>query len=805
MAVGLRNLSTATSGFGASTVTVPAPSGITAGDLCVIVVVAAKEGATGADVPAGWTGYSSSYTNNGSLGVASVFYKTAGSSEGSVGVAVKATSCIYYFAFTGANNSNPFDVGPVFGDGTSTAASTITSFTPANGAAAVVVYGYLKGSAAVTTSTPAGWTLAGNLSAGNYERALGFYDVTFDGSTATGTASSAFGGGQTGSWRSVTFSISQDAPSTTPKTDTDSATLTETSDVLATSTGTDTASLSETSDLQASTTGTDSATLNSETADLLATPEVTDSALLTEYAEVLQLLFATDTDTFTFSESDVSIEASMLVTETFSLTETTGLLADIPVSDSATLSDIASINVLANDSATLSEDAYISIVASDEFTLTETVGDLFAEITDTDSAVFTDEVRRLKNAPPVYEDQINYSRLHPIIAKSRKPYRVLAQDIQTKEFIHNDLPLSDPEIGYKLSAPNSFKATLNTEIKSLEDLSPGLIPGNTWLHVEESNTIRQSTILQPFVDSTGDQKRQIEGVGFTDYANQRYYQGPEWKQIQIDPADIIRYLWNYIQGETGMSIGVSVSPDVVTPVRLGTPQQDVEFQTGEGEDVSFEAGPYDLNYWEVTNVGTEFNKLCKQTPIDYVERSEWNGNRTDVCHYIDLGYPRIGTKRTNLYFREGENLAKVIPEYTDTPENFPSSVIIIGAGEGPTAIRGIASQNTGRIPYEIVIENEDITSQSRANDLAKFELKRRTMSRYSIKSIDVDTTHINAPWGTFIQGDDILVEGKVRYVGRIADYNRITEYTYSPRTRIANLSLSPSSSFSYGATPELDQ
>lgn len=381
-----------------------------------------------------------------------------------------------------------------------------------------------------------------------------------------------------------------------------------------------------------------------------------------------------------------------------------------------------------------------------------------------------------------------------------KAFRVIAQDIFTKQFLHWDLPIDDVAIKYTLSGPQIIAGRIATEVRSLFDLEPRMEPNRTRIHVEEDGQILASGLLLPWTDDNRGKTRSISAEGNSSYPNWIYYQGEPYQGVRVDPADMIRMLWDYVQSFPDSNINVNVSP-TATPVRIGTEPENVEFETGEGEDVAFVAGPYALNFWTVTNCGSEIDKLCKETPIEFVERSKWNADRTDVEHYIDLGYPRIGRKRDDLGFREGENLYELIPEYSENKDNYASDVIVVGAGDGPDAIRETTSGRfqPPRLKKMVVIQNEDITNRERALAISRFEYRRRALSRYEISSITIDCTHPNAVFGAFQEGDDILVEGDVQYIGKIADFHRITDYTYYPRTKTANLTLKPSESFDYGS------
>lgn len=558
----------------------------------------------------------------------------------------------------------------------------------------------------------------------------------------------------------------------------------------------------------------DAGTILESVTSITVTQSRSDTATLTETNQTAQS--ATDSHTFTDVSSVLKNYFSALV-DSASSSDSSSLAGSAGKTDTATTSDSSSVttNQSRVDLGTLSETARINVITSDTSAVfsNNVTGRTLAildslNINDTqffnawmylsDEAFATDMVATDRGAiqlPTNYGDLAEYEP-----PTEYRPARLIAQDIFTKKFVHWDLPVGSISIKKTISGPQIISAIVSTEIESLRDLNPPLEPDRTWIHFEEDGQIRASGILLPFTDDNKGKTRTIEAEGPSTYPHWRYYQDEAYQGIQVDPADMIRKLWDHVQDSSYGDLGVIID-DTLTPVRIGTEPENVEFETGEGEQVSFVAGPYALNFWSVTNCGDEIDKLCKETPIEYLEREAWNSSKTDVLHYIDLFYPRAGRRRDDLGFREGENFIDLIPAYSENKEIYASRVIVVGAGDGPDAIRETVSAvpNPARLLKEVVIQKEDITNKERALAIAQFEFRRRALSKYEIQSITIDTTHINAPFGSFQEGDDILVEGVVQYIGQIADLHRIVSYTYNPLQKQAILDLKPSESFDYGA------
>lgn len=366
------------------------------------------------------------------------------------------------------------------------------------------------------------------------------------------------------------------------------------------------------------------------------------------------------------------------------------------------------------------------------------------------------------------------------------PYRVIAQDIKTGEFLNWDVPLSELQITYTLSGPGVIAGKLNPEIPSLN--VSAMEAWATWLHVEMDGQIRASGILQPV--TLDGYSLTVESEGPSGYAHGIPFMG-SISEIGIDPIDVVRRIWANIQSYPSANLGLVVDSTTKSAVKIGTPKP------AEGDtNADPNAGPYTLQWWDHKDCGDEVNSLATQTPFDYHEWFQWNADKTDVIKHLDFGYPRLGRSRTDLRFAFRENILKAIP-LAEMDDQYASDVICLGSGEGQDRIRGRASQDSGsRLRRVVVIADGSITTVARANAEAQAELKRRA-ARISMQQITIEANHPNAKLGSFTLGDDILVEGDFPWVGRMSLWHRITAYTWSPTATQATLTLKPSESFNY--------
>lgn len=366
-------------------------------------------------------------------------------------------------------------------------------------------------------------------------------------------------------------------------------------------------------------------------------------------------------------------------------------------------------------------------------------------------------------------------------------YRIIAQDVSSGEFLNWHVPLRDVSVTYALSGANEIKGTLEPEIPEL-NLS-AYDSWATWLHLEQDGYIRASGILQPL--SLDGVSVDVVATGFSDYARGIPFQG-ERSGIQVDPLNEARAIWDHIQSYPEGDLGVTLD-DTTSSVRIGEPEH--EEPDGQGGTRTVDAQPYKLVWWEAKDCGSEFDNLARETPFDYREVSTWNADKTDVKHHIRLGYPRLGGKR-QLRFAQGENVTNAIP-LTELDDQYASTVIVLGAGEGRERIRATASERSDRLRRAVVIDDKDIKPHRRAKRLALDELRRRR-ARVSMEQITVDTSHPNAQWGSFSVGDDIPVTGEFPWLGWVSIDHRITAITWSPESDSANLTLVPTDAQYYG-------
>lgn len=369
-------------------------------------------------------------------------------------------------------------------------------------------------------------------------------------------------------------------------------------------------------------------------------------------------------------------------------------------------------------------------------------------------------------------------------------WRYIAQRASTGEFLDMELPLHRDELGWSLSGAGSLRGTIAPDIGGMraEDGRPLLEEWGTYIYAEADGVIRWGGIV--ISSKYSGPNWSVEAAGFSTYPHGMPYLG-DYSQVGVDPVDVVRHIWEHLQAQPGGDLGVSVVGDS-TPVRLGTPPREVSFTTGAGENVAFEAGPYTLSWQEAPDCGDEIDSLVKETPFEYTEHHYWDGE--EIRHELRIGYPRLGRKRDDLAFIQGDNVSALVTPET-SGDDFANAVYGIGAGEGAGALRRMTGLADGRLRRVAVYTAKDVQSVARLDSRIASELRRRqdllTISEITVRD------HVNARLGSWALGDDILVEAYIPWLGDVSIWSRVTGWTLKSEDT-AKLTLARSDSFTYG-------
>lgn len=341
----------------------------------------------------------------------------------------------------------------------------------------------------------------------------------------------------------------------------------------------------------------------------------------------------------------------------------------------------------------------------------------------------------------------------------------------TEEQTATELPISGLQFTKEVSGPGSLSGTISPQLRRLtaDDGKPVFLPRATAIYAEADGHPRYGAVLTNM--TANGPSLGLTCTGFTAMPNGEPYNAIRSK-IQVDPMDEYRHLWDHFQGQPGKNYGLIID-DSTSPVRIGTEKKDVEFTTGSGETVEFEAGPYKVNYWSTHDIGKQMADLTKRGRFDYRTEFSWDGG--NIRKFVPLGYLRIGRRRKNDRYVVGENIFQN-PDINYRGEDYASEVIVLGAGEGRDMKRGSASRSTNRLGRTIVVVDDSLDSNRKCDARAVRELRRR-MGEAHIDQFTVLTHELTAD-----EGDEILFQNTGGWAGAEEVWVRIMAITTSPES-----------------------
>lgn len=404
-------------------------------------------------------------------------------------------------------------------------------------------------------------------------------------------------------------------------------------------------------------------------------------------------------------------------------------------------------------------------------------------------------------------------------------------------WVHRELPLSEVKISHTLSGPGGLTASIEPTYKDMVADDGELLfrEWDTVIVAEASGQLRGGGVL---VDCPieGD-KLSLDCVGFSGYAaGQAISETLKWGGEAggttgngVDPATVIRAIWDHLQGQPDGGLGVTYS-SLTTPYRLGDwinskatateggtapeagavaepvpidrvwdPKKDKKPDPAKGKTVHW---LYQVPYWENVEAGARIDELAKQTPIDYREVWSWaDSSREDVVMRLEMGYPRLGKRQSGLRFVEGENITAVVT-LQRSGEGYANSVLALGAGEGSKQLRERTTQRDGRLRRTAVVDAGDVLKAAPLKAVAQDELGRiRQLT--DITGFTLSASHPNAPVGSFGAGDDVLVQTTLGWQPT-SMWVRITGYEYSPDEDTISVTCSRSDGFDYSGGSSTD-
>jgi hypothetical protein len=429
------------------------------------------------------------------------------------------------------------------------------------------------------------------------------------------------------------------------------------------------------------------------------------------------------------------------------------------------------------------------------------------------------------------------------------------QNLLTGQWRHRDVQgTSQPAVTWNLDAADTFTVTLSPPRPDMMTPAgePLLTEWRDACYLEEDGNIKFGGIL---VASTFNGPAwQQSYMGFGGYPNGIPYEGANYTVTFREAMDVVRYLWAWVQAQessigmtvtaanTGVQLGAELPSLPVTDV-LGEPSRNGQSTLWISHPDNFQAGmvirvgdegttyvikslsnhvatltttlkgatsryytgapiaqvvsptPFQLLWYNSTDIGNEIEQIRQEAVFDWRETHTWSDSATKagVSHRLDIGVPRLGSRRTDLRFTEGENIIQPATVTRDGTA-YATRVVALGYGSGSATVRADVNARTGNLNRTYIYTDAALTTAARASAAGQKVLA--SMANIDAVTQVVVMNHPHAPFGSFFCGDDILVTLCTGW-RNTSIWSRITSITQDPTTNLMTLGLARSDSFSY--------
>lgn len=358
----------------------------------------------------------------------------------------------------------------------------------------------------------------------------------------------------------------------------------------------------------------------------------------------------------------------------------------------------------------------------------------------------------------------------------------------TETLLASDMPLSGVTITDALSQPDSIDFDVEPEIPELKTAngSPLFLPWSTAVYAEKDGKIRHGSIVSNLSTSANGSSLKVTSRGFANYPQGMPWTNSTKKLYQVDPADMVRLIWSTLQTHPRGNLGVRLSTDVKTPVRVGAKAAALTDTMGQEVDAAKDEPLLFANY-ATTDLGKMVDELLEAGSIDYREEHSWRPDGT-IDHFIRLAYPRMGVRRTDIAFNTEAN-CQVVPEVDIDADDYASECLLLCAGEGDKMVRSHAyNTQASRLRRVNVKLAKHIGRQATANTAAVARAKLMNTFNTDVQQIQV-YDHPNAPLFSWNTGDEVRLTGFAGWGGTLDMWVRVLATSYNPDSNAAGATL----------------
>ena len=368
-------------------------------------------------------------------------------------------------------------------------------------------------------------------------------------------------------------------------------------------------------------------------------------------------------------------------------------------------------------------------------------------------------------------------------------FRFIVEEARTGTILTRDLSVQNPKVMRALSGPCDIE--FDVDYRDAANAGIYFKPWAQWIHVEKpvfgERVIWASGLVQP---SDVDKKTGVTHLtaqGFAGYPKKMPWL-ENWNPLACDVFEVVHKIWNHLQSFTNGNLGVTVTPAI----------SGIEMLPG----YAFDGNILNLDFFaefiratDKQDCGDHIDKLARDIPFDYMEKSSWNSDRTVINKQIVLGYPFVGVTQDWLCFILNENVMEAVP-HIETQIDWVSDVTVDGWFPGTEYSASLSNADPLRYRRSISQDDARINSNERAAAWANRKLTRRQTPAYW-DSVIVDMGHPNAPFGTYDVGDRINIRGYMPWVGNVNQQHRILAIAVDESKGSCELTLKAEGAFNY--------
>lgn len=350
--------------------------------------------------------------------------------------------------------------------------------------------------------------------------------------------------------------------------------------------------------------------------------------------------------------------------------------------------------------------------------------------------------------------------------------RYLLMELPSGGMLSWDLPLEDVSVSVSLTAPTVMGATITHERPELVGL---LKPYHVAIFADDGSELHGGILTDAEV--SGD-KLSLTVAGYAYAPTGQPWTGSEYAGEYVDPLDVVRRIWDRLQAVVQGSGNLHLELDETrSKVTVGEPERDVEFATGDGQDVSFQAGPYRLTAYGTNDLGKEVSDLFEAANASYLERHWWDEAGT-LRHRLQIDCPVRSVRRDDVRLVVSENI--IVPPKLSLPgTGYSAEVIVQGAGEGRDMITATSGPvDTGGLYRATVYSDKSITTKKKAQTVARQMVKKLSGLEEQITELTV-LDHPNADLSGIHPGDVVRVTGDTQWI-ELDQYVKVIEKSFDP-------------------------